>query len=193
MSSSSARGGFALTPEQEASFDPERKRRYVKVHGPLTLLRLVGEQEGQKDSDYGMSSPIGVFWFASRFFWNIIEEVTNNAAETGNADYVNSRIRMLVREKAAVSYNWNTFQFIVTLNLPQGQTLEAWVGRIKPQPLNQPGSVRAGVYGTGPILSGQGFQYVIESKALKTTLKPYISKDFRPFWISGISHLNVRQ
>jgi hypothetical protein len=189
--SSSAGKGFALTPEQEASFDGTP--RFIKVNGPLSLLRLIGEQEGRSDADYKMSSPVGVFWFNSRFFWNIIEEVTNNAVDKRNADYVNSLVRMLVREKTAVSQNWNTLSLIVTLSLPQGQTLEAWVGRIKPQPLNQPGSVRAGVYGPGPTLPGRGFQYIIENNALKTTLKPYVSTDPRPFWISGVSHLNVRQ
>jgi hypothetical protein len=185
--------GFALTPEQAASFDSQHPIRFVRVSGPLTVLRLVGEQEGEMDREYKLSSSYGVYWFSSRFFWNILDELTNNVSGDVGAQHINNLIRMIVRDKTAVSLNWNAFQFVATLNLPKGQSLDAWVGKAKPQPLNQPGSLVGRARGPGPILKGQGYQYVIDSRAQKTTLREYISTDLRPFWISGISHLNVRQ
>ncbi len=164
---------FALTPKEIASFDG--RYRIVSVRGPLTLFRLCG-----KTASGEANNPYGRFWFNEKFFWNLINLVTENAH---NTRLVNHYLRFLLREVTAVCHDWNTFAAIYQLTLPAARPIELAVGRIAAQPYFSASDPQARRSAPHEVLAGGEFQYLVDfpgDPSLKTCVQGP-----RPLWVHG--------
>lgn len=167
-----------LTDSERNSFSGNVTR--VAVPGPRQLYRLWGAYiEGGPETGSAKAKknePLGVWWFDSMFFWNILDNVTEHAGKTD----VNRVIKRLIREAAAVSFDWNSFASIYVLTIPNGQSVNAWSGVTKEQPFFSSKAMQ-GENEAGNVLSGGLVQFFIPD--IKNH-EGWVSKSPGPFWIS---------
>lgn len=143
---------LVLTPQERASFDTPC--RVVTVQGPLSLFRLCG-----RTATGAASNPLGRFWFHDRFFWRMIDLLTDSAA---NNAQLNHYLRFVLREFTAVCYDWNTFASIYQFDLPAREPLELAVGRIAPQPFYSASDPKHRMSLPHEVLVGGEFQYIVD-------------------------------
>lgn len=143
-----------LTAAEATSFDGPH--RLVEVSGPISLLRLCGRTAAGASND-----PHGRYWFNARFFWNMLDLVSESAANTAQ---LNHYLRYVLREFTAVCRDWNSFASVFELRLPPRVSVQAAVGRIAPQPFRPAGNAVAKPMLSQDIFVGGEFQYIIDLK-----------------------------
>jgi len=141
-----------LTPDELSSF--AGRYRLLTVQGPLTLFRLCGKTAGG-----AASNPYGRFWFNEKFFWNMIDIISDSVGDTAQ---LNHYLRYVLREFTAVCHDWNTFASIYQLNLPARTPIDIAVGRIAPQPFYSPTDPLRRKSLPHQVLVGGEFQYIID-------------------------------
>jgi hypothetical protein len=154
---------IVLTPSEVASFDG--RHRHVDVTGPLKLMRLCGKTAAGAASD-----PYGRFWFNEKFFWSLVDTISENASNTAQ---LNHYLRFLLREFTAVCHDWNTFALIYQLSLPAGVPMNAVVGRVAPQPFCSSAAPARRVSRPHELLVGGEFQYIVDLRA-NSALRQYV-------------------
>ena len=161
-----------LSPQEQASFDGAI--RVVTVKGPLSLFRLCG-----KTASGTPSNPYGRFWFNEKFFWRMLDVLTDTIYSTAQ---LNHYLRYILREYTAVCHDWNTFTSFYQLALPTQQQLEVAVGRIAPQPFYSSSDPKQRASLPHEILVGGEFQYIVDLEA-NQGLKQYVQGP-RPLLVS---------
>lgn len=164
---------LTLLPHEPASFDGAY--RITTVQGPLTLFRLCGRNVAG-----AAGNPFGRFWFNERFFWNMIDVVTRNAASPAQ---LNHYLRFVLRELTAVCHDWNTFASIYQFHLPARHAVEVAVGRIAPQPFYSASDPQHRASMPHEVLLGGEFQYIVDMTG-NPALKRFVQGP-RPLWVPG--------
>ena len=147
-----------LTPQERASF--AGPNRVITVKGPLSLFRLCGRTAAGE-----ANNPLGRFWFNEKFFWRMLDVLTDSA---GNNAQLNYYLRYVLREYTAVCHDWNTFASIYQFALPAHEPLEVAVGRIAPQPFFSSSDPKHRASLPHEILVGGEFQYIVDFAANPT-------------------------
>lgn len=147
--------GLQLSAQEQASFDG--RHRVIRLIGPLTLLRLCG-----KTASGAASDPYGRYWFNEKFFWNMIDLVSDHAASTVQ---LNHYLRFVLREFTAVCRDWNNFASIYQFSLPAGASVEVAVGRIAPQPFHSAADPQRRMASSHEVFVGGEFQYIVDMAA----------------------------
>lgn len=167
---------LTLTAQEIASFDG--RHRLTTVRGPLSLFRLCGSNAAG-----ARGNPYGRFWFNERFFWDIVDRVSDASSSLAQRNHT---LRFLLREFTAVSHDWNSFGVVYQLTLPPAQQLEVAVGRIAPQPYFSASDPHQRQALPHQMLMGGEFQYIVDL-ASDPTLKRYVQGP-RPMWVHSDAH-----
>jgi hypothetical protein len=152
-----------LSTSERASFSGVSK--IIKVQGPLTLFRLCG-----KTATGDANNPFGRFWFNEKFFWNMLDVLTDSAH---NEAQLNHYLRFLLREFTAVCHDWNSFASIYQFSLPAREPLELAVGRIAAQPFFSSADPNHRISLPHEVLVGGEFQYIVDF-ASNPSLRRYV-------------------
>lgn len=161
---------LSLSAQEVASFDG--RHRLTTVQGPLTLFRICG-----RNAAGAAGNPYGRYWFNEKFFWSVIDLVSDNA---GNTAQLNHYLRFVLRELTAVCNDWNSFAAIYRLTLPPSERTEVAVGRIAPQPFFSATDRRGRHSLPHELLIGGEFQYIVDV-ANNPKLKSFVQGP-RPLW-----------
>ncbi len=163
-----------LTADERDSF--EGTPRPVTVTGPFTLMRLVGRTASGRAND-----PYGRYWFNERYFWNVIDFLTDHHSDVA---LVNHYLKLIIREGTAVCHDWNSFAKVYQLRIPAGVQVRACVGRTKSQPFFSPTDPQRRRPGPDEILMGGEVQYVADVEKVG---RQYVTGPL-PMRIHGIGH-----
>jgi hypothetical protein len=159
---------LSLSSVELASF--HGPHRITTIRGPLSLFRLCGRTAAGE-----ANNPYGRFWFNEKFFWKVLDHISDNASNTA---LLNHYLRYVLREFTAVCHDWNTFASIYQLSLPPSSTLELAVGRIAPQPFFSRNDPQHRESLPHELLVGGEFQYIID---ITPNLRRYVHGP-RPLW-----------
>lgn len=99
--------------------------------GPLSLFRIVGVQlrGGKKERTF----PSGRFWTDQSLIEQLEEDFVASAYSGGEGDADRSSL-IGVRDDLAISYEWNSMDSVAELRIPEGSSLEGFVGPADRQP-----------------------------------------------------------
>jgi hypothetical protein len=139
-------------------------------------MRLVGRTAAGRAND-----PYGRFWFNERYFWNVVDFLTDHHKEVA---LVNHYLKLVLREGTAVCRDWNSFAAVYQLRIPAAVELQAYVGRARPQPLFSAADPRGRKSPAPEMLMGGEVQYVVD---VDNVGRRYVSGPL-PLGIHGIGH-----